>query len=88
MLSLENSLFVIGKLYVTGGVINKESTNRAEAIGVASHPGTTTALPPMQAARCNHASVAAGSLVFVFGGWKGLFEGMSSCEFYDSRTNK
>ncbi len=88
MLSLDNFLCVIGKQYAMGGVINKESTNRAEAIGVASHPGTTVALPPMLAARCNHASVAAGSLVFVFGGWTKTFKGLSSCEFYDSRTNR
>ncbi len=88
MLSLENSLFVIEKLYVMGGVINNLPTNRAEAIDVASHPGTTTALPPMHEARRGHASVAAGSLVFIFGGFTGLYDMMLSCEFYDSRTSR
>ncbi len=88
MLSLENSPFVIGKLYSTGGAINNLPTNRVEATDVANYPGTTTALPPMHEARRGHASVSAGSLVFVFGGWTRLFEGLSSCELYDSRANR
>ncbi len=89
ILSLKSFVCVIGKLYATGGVINKDkSTNRSEVIDVANHPGMIIALPPMQTARRGHASAAAGSLVFVFGGWTGLFESTSSCEFYDSRTNR
>ncbi len=77
-----------GKLYVTGGVINDTVTNRAEVIDMANRTGTQTALPPMQVPRSSHASAAAGSRVFVFGGWNGRVEPTSSCEFYDSRTDR
>ncbi len=63
-------------------------TNRAEVIDMANRTGTQTALPPMQVPRYWHASAAAGSLVFVFGGVNERRELTSSCEFYDSRTNR
>ncbi len=74
-------------MYVTGGDINDEPTNLAEVIEVANQAGTPNALPPMQVSRSWHALAAGGSRVFVFGGWS---EGgvTSSCEFYDSRTNR
>ncbi len=88
MLSLDNFVCVIGKLYSTGGVIDNLPTNRAEVIDVANHPGMIITLPPIQEARRGHASVASGSFLFVFGGQIGMLKGLSSCEFYDSRTNK
>ncbi len=77
----------IGKLYVTGGNVNRNPTNLAEVIEVANQAGTPIALPPMQVSRSRHALAAGGSRVFAFGGWS---EGgvTSSCEFYDSRTSK
>ncbi len=81
-------LYIIGKLYVTGGFIEGAVTNRAELIELASHTGIQTALPPMQVHRCSHASAAAGSRVFVFGGVNERNELMSSCEFYDARINR
>ncbi len=50
--------------------------------------GTVTTLPPMQEARADHALAAAGSLLFAFGGYIRGGPLMSSCEFYDSRTNR
>ncbi len=87
-LSVEFPVGIIGKLYVTGGRINGTRTNRAEAVDVDGQEGTVTSLPAMQEAREDHAFAAAGSLLFAFGGWikDGLY--MSSCEFYDSRTNR
>ncbi len=73
---------------MTGGRINDVSTNRAEVVNVANHTGTQTALPPMQVPRFWHASAAAGSRVFVFGGLIERNEPTSSCEFYDSRTDR
>ncbi len=81
-------LCYIGKLYVTGGEINGAVTNQAEVIGMANLTGTQTALPPMQVPRCGHESAAAGSRVFVFGGLNERNERISSCEFYDSRTDR
>ncbi len=81
-------LCFIEKLYVTGGVINGAVTNRAEVIDMANPTGTQTALPPMQVPRLGHASAAAGSRVFVFGGRNERDVRTSSCEFYDSRTNR
>ncbi len=81
----------IGKLYVTGGYLNHIETNKAHAIDVNSRSGTVTSLPPMQEARSSHTIAAAGSLVFVFGGWikRGeKDERTSSCELFDSCTNK
>ncbi len=78
----------IGKLYITGGEISDVATNRAEVIDMANPTGTQTALPCMQVPRNCHASAAAGSLVFVFGGWNERNERTSSCEFYDSRTDR
>ncbi len=77
----------LGKLYVTGGIIDWETTNLAEVIEVANQTGTPNALPPMQVSRSCHALAAGGSRVFAFGG---IGEGgvTLSCEFYDSRTNK
>ncbi len=74
-------------MYVTGGKVNRKPTNLAEVIEVANQAGTPNALPPMQVPRSQHALVAGGSRVFAFGG---LSEGgeTSSCEFYDSRTNR
>ncbi len=88
MLSFELPVGVIGKLYVTGGRINGTQTNRAESIDVDGQTRTVSALPPMQEAREDHALAAAGSLLFAFGGWIKHFSHMSSCEFYDSRTNR
>ncbi len=82
---------VIGKLFVTGGYLNNTLTNQADVIDLVSQSGTVTSLPPMQEARSNHALAAAGSLVFVFGGRIKRGEGeewTSSCEFFDSRTNR
>ncbi len=81
-------LYIIGKLYVTGGFIEDTVRNRAELIELASHTGTQTALPPMQVPRYYHASAAAGSRVFVFGGWNERYGRTSSCEFYDTRTDR
>ncbi len=81
-------LYIIGKLYVTGGGIGREVISRTEVIDVANHTGAQTALPPMQVPRYCHASAAAGSLVFVFGGVNERDEPTSSCEFYDSRTDR
>ncbi len=81
-------MYIVGKLYVTGGFINRAATNQAEVIDVANHTGTQTALPPMQVPRHYHASAAAGSRVFVFGGVNERNERTSSCEFYDSRTDR
>ncbi len=77
----------IGKLYITGGVINGAWTNRAEVIDLANQTGTQTALPPMQMPRSRHASAAGGSRVFVFGGRNEWDERTSSCEFYDSQVS-
>ncbi len=75
-------------MYVTGGLINGKQTNRAEAIDVDDQAGTVTSLPPMQETREDHALAAAGSLLFAFGGWIDLGSYMTSCEFFDSRTNR
>ncbi len=87
-LSVDIPVDVSGKLYVTGGRINDKQTNRAEVIDVDGQAGTVTTLPPMQEAREDHALAAAGSLLFAFGGWIEINSYMSSCEFYDSRTNR
>ncbi len=66
-------------------------TNQADVIDVDSQTGTVTSLSPMQEARESHALAAAGSLVFAFGGWikrSELEELTSSCEVFDSRTNR
>ncbi len=66
-------------------------TNQADVIDVDSQTGKVTSLPPMQEARGYHALAAAGSLVFAFGGCikrDELEELTSSCELFDSRTNK
>ncbi len=66
-------------------------TNQADVIDVDSQTGTVTSLSPMQEARSGHALAAAGSLVFAFGGWikRGEWdERTSSCELFDSRTNR
>ncbi len=88
MLSFELPVGVLGKLYVTGGYNIGTRTNRAEAIDVDGQVGTVTTLPPMQETRSSHALAAAGSLLFAFGGWIKIGSFMSSCEFYDSRTNR
>ncbi len=62
-------------------------TNRAEVIDVANHTGTKTTLSSMNFARSNHALAAAGSLVFAFGGCSQPNE-RTSCEFYNSLTNR
>ncbi len=74
-------------MYVTGGVIDWETTNPAEVIELADQAGTPTTLPPMHVPRSGHALAAGGSRVFAFGGFSedGL---TSSCEFYDSQTNR
>ncbi len=82
---------VIGKLYATGGYLNNVRTNQADVIDVDSQTGKVTSLPPMQEARHCHALAAAGSLVFVFGGWikrNEINERTSSCELFDSQTNR
>ncbi len=82
---------VIGKLYATGGYLNKTLTNQADVIDVDSQTGKVASLPPMQEACRSHALVAAGSLVFAFGGLikRGEEEEWaSSCELFDSRTNR
>ncbi len=71
-----------------GGYINGISSNRVDLIDLANHTGPQTALPPMQVPRSSHASAAAGSRVFAFGGLNERVEWTSSCEFYDSRTNR
>ncbi len=71
-----------------GGYINGISSNRVDLIDLAKHTGPQTALPPMQVHRKCHASAAAGSRVFVFGGLNERNERTSSCEFYDSRTDR
>ncbi len=81
-------LCYIGKLYVTGGEINRAVTKQAEVIDVANRTGTQTALPHMQVPRSSHASAAADSRIFAFGGWNERNEKTSSCEFYDSRTDR
>ncbi len=81
-------LCYIGQLYITGGEVNFAAINQAEVIYVANHSGAQTALPPMQVPRYCHAPAAAGSLVFVFGGLNERNERTSSCEFYDSRTDR
>ncbi len=43
-------------------------TVQAEMIDEANHAGTDAAFPPMQVDCCRNARVAAGSLVFAFGG--------------------
>ncbi len=78
-------------MYATGGYLYKTLTNQADVIDVDSQTGTVTSLPPMQEARNNHALAAAGSLVFAFGGLikRGEAVGQtSSCELFDSRTNR
>ncbi len=60
----------------------------AEVIDLANHTGAQAVLPPMQVPRSSHASAAAGSRVFVFGGLNERDELTSSCEFYDSRTDR
>ncbi len=75
-------------MFVTGGHINGTRTNRAEVIDVDCQAGTVTSLPAMQEAREDHALAAAGSLLFAFGGYIKGGSFMSSCEFYDSRTNR
>ncbi len=66
-------------------------TNQADVIDVDSQTGAVTSLPPMQEARESHALAAAGSLVFAFGGWikrGAAAERTSSCELFDSQTNR
>ncbi len=81
-------LFNTGKLYITGGDINKKPTNLAEMIEVANQTGAPTALPPMQELRSGHALAVGGSFLFAFGGINERSETTSSCEFYDSRINR
>ncbi len=64
------------------------TTNRVEMIDVANHTGTKTTRSSMNVPRSDHALAAAGSLVFAFGGYSQPNEGTSSCEFYDTRTNR
>ncbi len=71
-----------------GGYINGISANRVDLIDMANRTGPQTALPPMQVPRSVPASAAAGSLVFAFGGRNERGESTSSCEFYDSRTDR
>ncbi len=71
-----------------GGRINGAPTNQAAMIDLANHTGTQTALPPMQVPRHGHASAAGGSLVFAFGGRNEQNGRTSSCEFYDTRTDR
>ncbi len=78
---------VIGKLYITGGHIDGRATDQAEVLNVPSRTGEINALSPMMEPRIFHASVAAGPFVFAFGGFNGQRGSLSSCEFYDSRTN-
>ncbi len=73
---------------MTGGKINDARTNRVEVIDLTNHTDTQTALPSMQVPRSSHASAAADSLVFAFGGLNERNERTSSCEFYDSRTDR
>ncbi len=73
---------------MTGGGIGREVISRTAVIDVANHTGAQTALPPMQVPRYCHASAAAGSLVFAFGGRNDREELTSSCEFYDTRTDR
>ncbi len=87
-LGVEFPVGVVGKLYITGGRINGARTNQAEAIDMDGQAGTVTPLPAMQEARISHALAAAGSLLFAFGGYIIGVSLMSSCEFYDSRTNR
>ncbi len=78
-------------MYVTGGSLNKTKTNQADVIDVDSQTGKVTSLPPMQEARGYHALAAGGLLVFAFGGMIKRGEGeeqTSSCELFDSRTNR
>ncbi len=91
------SVYYIGKLYVTGGNVNRNPTNLAEVIEVANQTGTPTALPSMQVPRSEHALAAGGSRVFAFGGCGEVVRSpsdffgtdpTSSCEYYDSRKNK
>ncbi len=72
---------------VTGGTIKGTRTNLAEVIEVTYETGIPTAFRRMQVPRSDHALAAGGSRVFAFGG---ISEGgeTSSCEFYDSRTNR
>ncbi len=62
-------------------------TNLAEVIDLANPTGALTALPPMQESRSCQALADGGSRVFAFGGINEDGE-TSSCEFYDSRTNR
>ncbi len=80
-------LHVIGKLCITGGLINGIATDQAEVLDVVSPTGKVKELPPMVEPRRWHATVGAGPFVFAFGGWNGTKGSMSSCESYDSRTN-
>ncbi len=77
----------IGKLLITGGLINGTTTDQAEVLNVPSKTGQINALSPMVEPRTWHATVAAGPFVFAFGGWNGNSGSVPSCEFYDSRTN-
>ncbi len=80
--------FVIGKLYITGGLVNgRGSSNQAEELDVSSQTGEVKALPPMVEPRRQHTTATAGPFVFAFGGWGGQNDILSSCELYDSRTN-
>ncbi len=72
----------------TAGIINCAVTSRTEVIDLANRTGTQTALPPMQVPRHCHASAAAGSRVFAIGVWNEQNERTSSCEFYDTRTDR
>ncbi len=63
-------------------------TNQAEVLDVSSPTGEIKALPPMLESRRRHATAAAGPFLFAFGGLNEQNEISSSCEFYDSRTNK
>ncbi len=79
---------VIGKIYLTGGyIIGRGITNRAEVLDVSRPTCEIKALPPMTNSRKWHATTAAGPFVFAFGGVNEHHEKVSSCEFYDSRTN-
>ncbi len=72
---------------MTGGLINGVTTDQAEVLNLPSKTCEMNALSPMVELRAWHSTVAAGPFVFAFGGWNEKGENLSSCEFYDSRTN-
>ncbi len=71
---------------MTGGVVNEMCTNRVDVVGINSHTGVVLALSPMRQPRVMHTSVAAGHLIFVFGGSDEQHGRLSSCELFDTRS--